>query len=331
MKLKKLIGGMLAAALALGMVATPVQAAALKGLTGNYSFEADSDDGWANVDCFCGSPVAISAKDLTASYDVYFPKALLGSFGHESGIGAGFCVNAYDVNAKKNYNIPMCTIDMWASTDGKEIDYWHHDDKSNDNIQKPEYASVKIVGDFVKISYKDAPVDTSRTVEVWDDNTQKNSNGSISSVPAEAGIGFNTDIHSWRLTKESSGKFFVTNVSIKSAGTSVFKSDTSYKGVVGGASNSSNPEKRTDIKVSSFNSSFAPAKAKVTVNAGKTAKVKVATHFDGDKVTVKTNKKAVATATYKKGTLTIKGVKAGKAVITLTSDGVTKKVTVTVK
>ena len=73
----------------------------------------------------------------------------------------------------------------------------------------------------------------------------------------------------------------------------------------------------------------ASEKVKVKVKAS----VKVTTHFEGDEVAVASNKKAVAAAKYnaKTGKVVITGKKAGKAVVTVETDGVEKKIAVTVK
>ena len=64
---------------------------------------------------------------------------------------------------------------------------------------------------------------------------------------------------------------------------------------------------------------------------GKSVKVKATPSFSDDKIKVKTSNKKIATAKYTNGKVTIKGVKKGKATLTLKYNGITKKIKVTVK
>ena len=69
------------------------------------------------------------------------------------------------------------------------------------------------------------------------------------------------------------------------------------------------------------------AKKTLTIKAGKKATIKAAT-MPNSKVTYKTSNKKVATVTNKG---VVKGVKKGKAVITVKANGKTVKVKITVK
>jgi hypothetical protein len=53
--------------------------------------------------------------------------------------------------------------------------------------------------------------------------------------------------------------------------------------------------------------------------------------FSGDKVSVSSSSSKVAKATYKSGKVTIKGVKKGKATVSVKANGKTQKIKVTVK
>ena len=328
---KKVLAVVMSAALAFAAVpAINADAAALKGLTGEFSLTTGDDAGWSNAAYWSGETTTVSAKDLTGTADVYVPAVAFDSVGNDGGFHVSLTATVWDETNKKNYEIPLCGVDFTGTSKGKNIAYWHYDEGTKSSMDNPSYASVKLVGDFYKVSLKDAPVDTAQTVHVWDEAAQKDDSSSLSAVPTSGGVGVVADVNAWGLSKAVSGKFFVANASVKSAGTTVFTPDTSSNENVGNTSNSKN-ESGTDIKISTLNTSFKPAKTKATVSAGKKATVKVTTQFSGDKVTVKTSKKAVATATYKSGKLTIKGVKTGKATITLKSNGVTKKIKVTVK
>ena len=336
MKMKKIFATVMAAALALTAAAVPVQpadAAGLKGITGDYSFTTAEDNGWTEVSFWGADTASVSAKDLTASFDVYLPASSLASVKTDGGFGVAGVISVTDEASKKTYNVPFCSIDFTGTAAGKNIAVWHYDDATQAETNDPSYASVKKAGDFYKISARDVPIDTSQSVSVWDETTSSDSTSTLSAVPSSGIVGVLVSLHSWNLSKKVSGKYFVTNASVKSAGTQVFKADTSSKENIGTVNNNNLTEGK-DVKFStlaSATSMLTVAKTKATVAAGKSVKIKTTPAFSGDKVTVKTSKKAVATAKYKNGKLTVKGVKQGKATITLTCNGVSKKVKITVK
>lgn len=122
-------------------------------------------------------------------------------------------------------------------------------------------------------------------------------------------------------------KYVVTNASVKIGGNE-YKTD--YSGSESIAGYYSNDE-YIELPASTFNTkSLSVANTSVKIKKKKNTTVKVTTMFDGDKVKVSSSKAKVAKATYKSGKVTIKGLKKGKAIITVKANGKTKKIKVTV-
>ena len=342
MKLKKLFGGLLVFALVVSSAAvTPVKAAdvtELAGLMGQYQVSTDGGEYNCTTQLWASNDVEISdPTKLTMSCDVYVP---LASYEQIAGTDGGININpeihifTYDRETEvyNGYNISMMRVDTDMDADGN-LNYWYHNNKTEEDTDKPEYASMEQIGDFVRISLKDTTVDngSSSWHSYHSSDENKDEETEIGQIP---GGTYNTDVNmsvnGWNFN--GSGKFLFTNVEMKYDGTTIFTGEYSTSEPIATLivdANGTHEDK--EITATAMNTTFGTSKAKVSVKAKKSTKVDVTTHFSDDKVTVKTSKKKVATASYKNGKVVIKGKKKGSAVITVTSDGISKDIKVTVK
>ncbi len=262
MKMKRILGGLLTAAVAFAFVVAPAQAASIKGLTGEFKFITGDDPGWADANYEGQAPTDFSAADLTVSYDLYVPADAMNSIlftkDDKGGFGSSGNVNIWNDTAKKSYNIPMCGIDFTGTSKGKQIDYWHWDEAAQESYSEISYGSVTYSDGYYKLSIKDAPVDTGRSVNIWDEATGSDSEASLADVPANGSISFGADLHCWNLTKAYSGKFFLCNATVKSKGTVVFSNEDAAKINQGFINNNTLKDSKV-VKLSTFNTPCGPA------------------------------------------------------------------------
>ena len=184
---------------------------------------------------------------------------------------------------------------------------------------------VKVVGDMVKVEIVDAPVNPTFKTQEWDEATGSNK-AWTDPIPATGDA-----VPQIRVSKDRAyeGKFAVANASVK-VGDKVYKTDYSKSGAIGNYVGE--VEGYNEVGAETFSTSAVEvAKKAVKVKKGKSATVKVTTMFEGDKVKVSSSSAKVAKASYKNGKLVIKGIKKGKATVSVTANGVTKKIKVTVK
>lgn len=184
---------------------------------------------------------------------------------------------------------------------------------------------IKKINDMIKLEIVDAPVTPTMLSPEWDDATGKQKVWT-DPIPTKGDACPQIKIGTDRPLKT---KFAVTNASIK-IGDKEYKTDYSTSDGIAGFYGEI--EDYSEMKASTFNTiAVTVAKTSVSVKKKKSATVKVTTMFSGDKVTCKSSAAKVAKATYKSGKLTIKGVKKGKATITVKANGATKTIKVTVK
>ena len=201
------------------------------------------------------------------------------------------------------------------------------DQKAEKEVELPFVKSVTAVGDMVKLEIVDAPLLSTLYSNDYDDATDFFKPWAAT-IP-EKNVHVNARV---RLAGPNAfkGKFAVSNVSVK-IGDKVLSVDYNDKENLGDAWGDVE-QNIGELKAASFNTSAVTvAKTKASVKAKKSVKVAVTTMFDGDKVTVSSSAKKVAKATYKKGKVTIKGLKKGKATVTVKANGKSKKIKVTVK
>ncbi len=200
-----------------------------------------------------------------------------------------------------------------------------NNDNSDRTNELPYVKDVKIIDDMVKVEIVDAPVNPTFRSSEWDDATGSNK-AWTDPIPATGDA-----VVEIRVTKDRAfnGLFAVANASIK-IGDKEYKTDYSQSGAIAGFFGEY--EGYSELTASSFSTSAVSVdKSSVKVKKGKTATVKVTTMFSGDKVNVSSSSAKVAKVNFKGGKLTIKGVKKGKATVTVKANGKTKKIKVTVK
>lgn len=332
--MKKFMRNTMAAVLAVALVfgvgiAKPANAATLKGLVAPITIKASNGWGSTNINHWFG-PDAYTTDFSTYSLsaDVYIPKVAFDKDGKPLHVNAEISFWFEDLD--KTGMLPMSREnEIMIGYDKEGKSYWFNgwDDKEQKDVELPFVKAVTVVGDMVKVEIVDAPVASSLYTDEWDEATdwQKpwtdaipETNGHINAAVRLAG------------DTPFAGKFAVSNVSVK-AGDKVLTADYNAKEDIGDAWGDVEGN-IGELKAVGFNTTaLTVAKASASVKAKKSASIKVTTMFDGDKVTVSSSSKKVATATYKKGKITIKGVAKGKATVTVKANGATKKIKVTVK
>ncbi|MBQ4231751.1 MAG: hypothetical protein II699_00600 [Lachnospiraceae bacterium] len=209
----------------------------------------------------------------------------------------------------------------------KNCPFWNGIGPNDTEIPNPPcIKDAKVIGDMVKVEIVDATVNPTFKTQEWDETTGLNKEWT-DPIPATGDvvpqIRFTTD-------RPYNGKFVVTNASVK-IGDKEYKTDYTKSGPIAGFTGEIDGD-YTEFEATTFNTSaLTVAKTSVKVKKKKSATVKVTTMFSGDKVSVSSSSSKVAKATYKSGKVTIKGVKKGKATVSVKANGKTQKIKVTVK
>ena len=327
--MKNSIAVMLAFALAFGVGIIPAKAAEKNvGLVAPITIQS----GWGSTNIthwFGPDSYSTDFSSYKVSADVYFPRTMIDG-ANDPNVCIATEISLWVEDTDQSAQLPMAReneIIVGFNKEAKEFWYNGYDEKAQKDVELPFVKSVTAVGDMVKVEIVDAPVLSTLYTTDWDEATDFPKPWTAA-IP-EKNVHVNARV---RLAGGNAfkGKFAVSNVSLK-IGEKVLDVDYNAKEDIGDAFG----DVEGDIgpqKAASFNTSaVAVAKSSVSVKAKKSASVKVTTMFDGDKVTVSSSSKKVATATYKKGKVTIKGVKKGKATITVKANGKSKKIKVTVK
>ncbi len=199
---------------------------------------------------------------------------------------------------------------------------------ANDTIidNPPCINNVSVVDDLIKVEIVDAQVNPEFKTQEWDETTGSNKVWT-DPIPTTGDV-----VPQIRLATDRpySGKFVVTNASVK-IGDKEYKTDYSKSGPIAGFFGEIDGD-YAELAASTFNTSLLTvAKTSVKVKKKKSTTIKVSTMFSSDKVSVSSSSSKIAKATYKSGKVTIKGVKKGKATVSVKANGKTKKIKVTVK
>lgn len=332
---RKITSAVLAAALAFGMAVTgtagisSVQAADNKvfavpvNFPGLNNLEDDWDKAGTRLSVDIGDTEAFSDQ-YTFSYSVFIPKAALKEERSQVQIRTWFDFNrdeTYLGNSQAGYLFLLVN-------DNATVFPVVGDLTENRDLEASEYKDfVKLseTGDFYKITVKDVPVNSMMNVEGDEENQtaiDTSQGGYISMQTRVTGL-FNT----------LSSVVYMDDFSLKAGGTSVFETDFSaasmlgrYYGYMQGQEKDENYVERPLLE--DLNTSLLKlSKSSAAVKAGKTVKIKASAVLNG-KITYKSSNKKVATVTAKG---VVKGVKAGKASITVSANGVSRKFMVTVK
>ena len=327
--LKKAFALALAFSLAFGVESVPAKAKANKGVVAPLTVVINEDGGPAGgTSVSCWNEPGIFSSDFssyTVSADVYLPLSMVkaddGSVFIDPQVSFWFDelgVNGYlesDITIRVGYDFENNCPFFMGLIKGK-------DEETN---ELDYVKDVKVVDDMVKVEIVDAPVNPTFKSSEWDDVTGT-TKAWKDPIPATGDA-----IAEIRVTKDRAynGSFAVANALIK-IGDKVYKTDYSQSGAIAGFFGEY--EGYNELEASSFSTAaLSVDKASVKVKNGKTATVKVTTMFSGDKVSVSSSSAKVAKAAFKGGKLTIKGIKKGKATVTVKANGKTKKIKVTVK
>ena len=325
--MKSSVAMLLALTLALGVWGvTPSAAATVKGLVAPFTIK----DGWGSTAInhwFGPESYSTDFSGYKVSGDVYIPRA---AFADDAVLHVRADISFWFEDIEKSGLLLSDQKDEIHIGYNKESnDYWFNgwDDEKQQDVELPFVKSVSTVGDMVKVEFADAPVSAELMSDQWDEATQSNKpwEGDIPQTNGHV----NACIHVGG-EKAFSGKIAVSNVSVKIGDKvldAIYDADDDIGDAWGDIEGDMGP-----IKPETFNTTaLSVAKTSVKVKAKKSSTVKVTTMFNGDKVKVSSSTKKVAKATYKNGKVTIKGVKKGKATITVKANGKTKKIKVTVK
>ncbi len=313
----------LALTLALGICTVPTEAAKAKGLIAPLTVK----DGWGSstVSYWLG-PDAYTTdfSSYKISGDVYVPASFFKNRDIVLSLNAE--LNFYQESSNTSFYLnSQREFRLIYDENIKDYYFWAWDDEKQTDATVPYVKSVKKVGDMVKIQIVDESLLTTPSSNDVDEST--NSFKPYTGDIPESGMDVNAQ---FRLSTDQkfSGQFAVANVKVK-AGGKVATPD--YKSEVAIGQVKDEKGETIDLKPTAFNTSLlSVSKTSVQVKAKKSASVSVSTMLSGDKVKVSTSAKKIATATYKNGKLTIKGLKKGSAVISVKANGKTKKIKVTV-
>ena len=327
--MKNVAAVVLALSLALGVGVIPAKAKAVKGIVVPLTVVATEDGGLRG-----GSAVSnwntsgIFSSDLNSyklSADVYLPCSMFtkdgGSVFIDPQIQFWFPdlgINGYledDITLRIGYdfenNCPFFKgLPKGGDTDTEDVPY---------------VKDVKKIGDMIKVEIVDATVNSTLKAPDWDE-TISALRVWTDPIPTAGDVSAYIRVGSDRAIN---AKFAVNNASV-TVGDKVYKTDYNKSGIIAGFDGEK--EGYIEQEAATFNTdAVSVAKTSVKVKKKKTTSVKVTTMFSGDKVSVSSSSSKVAKATYKGGKVTIKGIKKGKATISVKANGKTKKIKVTVK
>lgn len=332
---KKVTSAALAAVLAFGMTVTGtaglsgVQAADNKAFAAPVNFtglnpqEDDWDKASTRLSIDIGDAEAFSDQ-YTFSYSVFIPKAALKEANAQVQVRTWLDFSreeTYLGNSESRYLFLLVN-------DNDTVFPVVGDLMEQRDLEASEYKDfVKLseTGDFYKVTVKDAPVNSMMNVDGDGENQTAidTSQGGFVSMETKITGLFNT----------LSSVVYMDDLSLKAGGTAVFETDFSaasmhgrHYGYMPGQEKDENFVERPLLE--ELNTSLLKLnKSSAAVKAGKTVKIKASAVLNG-KITYKSSNIKVAAVTAKG---VVKGVKAGKAVITVSANGVSRKFKVTVK
>lgn len=332
---KKVLSILMALIMVAGLAVVPsgqsikADAAAKKGAVVPVSFNDNVD--WDSIDwgnntmeiCIWGPEGVTLSADLKLSATLYVPKYLFNKKGDEHVLNTTFNMNLMEEESWDYIGSLHSTwgFELTLNKDGEmSLGVGSFDDTPVDT----SWASIDEKGDYYVLTIDGYPL--GGTVNTWDEekeedgfipldlNKKYNINVSINVTPMNGVGGDAVIILDDLVVKDSANEL----MSADFEGDTVF-GDKWTKG--------DDQEKRPEIKNTSYTTSLLSLKSnKADIVVGKKAKIK-ATTVAGTKVTYKSNKPKIASVDAKGN---VKGLKKGKAVISVTCCGKTLKYTVKV-
>ncbi len=323
--LKNVFAFALVLSLALSISAVPAEAKAIKGVVAPQTTIANDGGGVSSVSSW-NEPDIFSSQfnSYKVSADVYLPSSLFSKDG-----GMIF------IDPQIQFWFPELEVNAFLESDNSICVGYDYENNcpffeglvkgSDAKAELPYVKEVVAVDDMIKVEIVDAPVNSTMKKDDFDPNT-----GSFKpwteAIPTKGDAVAQIKVGTDRPCKL---KFAVTNASVK-IGDKEYKTDYSKSDDIAGFNDDTG--EYSSLKASTFNTTAVTvAKASVSVKKKKSVSVKVTTMFSGDKVTVSSSSAKVAKASYKGGKVTIKGVKKGKATVSVKANGKTKTIKVTVK
>lgn len=331
---KKVMSLLIALVMVAGLVAVPAEtanAASNKGVVvvanfkDNVTWEtADWEKNRVGVNPWSPLEKVTISKDMTVSFTAYVSKAIFNKSTKDSEHVLSVCVegNLHDENWNwigdlRQYD----NIDIFVTSEGVSL---HCGDFKGGDADVSSFADIDEEGDYYVLTVDGFPLGDSCFSD-WNDegpirtpidfSKTYNLGGGLSFTPAN-GVG-------------GDGVIIVDDYVVKDAGNVIWKCDfESDENCANKYAPGDDMENHPEIKGVAYTTKLLSLKAnKANIKVGKKAKIK-ATAVKGAKVTYKSNKPKVASVDAKGN---VKGLKKGKAVISVTCCGKTLKYTVTVK
>ncbi|MCR4947285.1 MAG: Ig-like domain-containing protein [Lachnospiraceae bacterium] len=328
--LKKAFAFALSLSLAAAINPVSAMAQSVKGVVAPLTVVVNDDGGlMGSSDIQSWNEPGLFSSDFnsyTVSADIYFPCSYF--MENDGSVFIDPKVSFWFEDLGVNGYLESDTVVRVGFDYGKNCVFWKglniKNDEETDDI--PCVKNAKVVGDMVKVEIVDATLNPTFKTQDWDEATGSNR---IWTDPIPA-TGDAVPLFRVSMDRAFEGKIAVANASIK-IGDKNYKTDYSKKGAIAGFYGEIEQE-FTELNAEIFNTSIVSVgKKSVKIKPSKSATVKVATMFSDDKVNVSSSSAKVAKVTYKNGKLTIKGIKKGKATISVKVNGVTQKIKVTVK
>ena len=187
-----------------------------------------------------GEKIAINPASMTLSATAYIPfSAYALTQGTDGGMSLDASINIASWNEAGDvrtwYDVCFKKADS-AMRDGGSIDWWYYDDSLQDvTEEKPAFATFEKVGDFIKVTYTDVPVDVNGGIQMGSFNTKtgefNEGPATLSDIPAadySYAIRFRLD--GWKIS--DSGDFYITEIKLNS-GSATYTKDLSGTNAVG--------------------------------------------------------------------------------------------------
>lgn len=326
-RMKRVGAVALTAILAFGIGATPAQAATSKALNAPVSFAGKGWDDFGKTRTLMyvgGDREAVAfTENYSVSYKLYIPKNVVDSMlkSKEGAMDTYPSLDLMDDSNEWNYLgsvFNQISLTLACGPAKGEPALMAYDTIKEENVSAKKYASLSKKGDYYLLNVKNLPMkkvlyDSNSDSDVAIDTSKK---GRFNVAISVAGISF-----------KAKSSVYVDDVVVKTGNTTLLSQN--FEGETGWlAYNLNEQSKDTEISVKNFSTDILKlSKSSVSVKKGNTVIVKASTSPKAT-VTYKSANKKIATVTAKG---VIKGVKAGKTTITVKANGISKKITVTVK
>lgn len=343
---KKLLSLLMALVMVAGLAVVPTgtaNAAANKGAVVPVSFKNNVT--WQTVDwennkvdiCAWGAENVTLSANATVNYTLYLSKGMfdkaVGEKGEPHALDICCDVNVHDAGENGDWNylgalrstnaLRFIKIDpnpydasgyyvfTWTINGGEEVDI-------------SSWVSVEEEGDYYKLTVKDYPI--GGNMLEWDEEQEKDK-----LIPLDMSKPYNINVNINIVPQNGVGGdavIILDDVAVKDSGNVLYSEK--FEGIEECANKwtpGDDDENWPQIKGVAYNTNILSLKAKkADIKVGKKAKIK-ATSVAGTKVTYKSNKPKIASVDAKGN---VKGLKKGKAVISVTCCGKTLKYTVKV-